>query len=135
MVRSRSERLSGSSCVAQLFTHIHFVRLVFVLEDAPEFAIPLPEEEWLLELDPKRIAAMLELSARVVRDAVLGRRERSSRDGFTLWLFLQHMIRREGDHHGRIKLSLKIAGRAISDDDVGAETWGVWMSKNWKSNG
>ena len=34
-----------SPCVAQLFTHIHFVRLVFVLEDAPEFSVALPEED------------------------------------------------------------------------------------------
>ena len=37
--------VEGSPSIAQLFTHIHFVRLVFVLEDAPEFARNLPEEE------------------------------------------------------------------------------------------
>ena len=30
--------MEGSPSIAQLFTHIHFVRLVFVFEDAPEFA-------------------------------------------------------------------------------------------------
>lgn len=35
---------SGPS-VAQLFTHTHYVRLVFVIEDAPEFATKLPVEE------------------------------------------------------------------------------------------
>ncbi len=30
--------MDGSPSVAQLFTHIHYVRLVFVFEDAPEFA-------------------------------------------------------------------------------------------------
>lgn len=30
--------LEGSPSIAQLFVHIHYVRLVFVLEDAPEFA-------------------------------------------------------------------------------------------------
>ena len=34
--------IEGSPSVAELFTHIHFVRLVFVCEDAPEFAIELP---------------------------------------------------------------------------------------------
>jgi hypothetical protein len=29
----------------QLFMHIHYVRLVFVVEDAPEFANPLPAGE------------------------------------------------------------------------------------------
>jgi hypothetical protein len=32
---------SGPS-IAQLFSHIHYVRLVFVDEDASEFATPLP---------------------------------------------------------------------------------------------
>src|SRR5260370_39365928 len=37
--------MEGSPSIAELFTHIHFVRLVFVFEDAPEFARSLPEEE------------------------------------------------------------------------------------------
>ena len=31
----------GSPTVAQLFTHIHYVRLVFVFDDAPERAVEL----------------------------------------------------------------------------------------------
>src|SRR4030088_3725303 len=49
--------MEGSPCVAELFTHIHYVRLVFVFEDAPEFARNLPEEEWLAERDSGRPAA------------------------------------------------------------------------------
>ncbi len=30
--------MEGSPSVAEMFTHIHYVRLVFVSEDAPEFA-------------------------------------------------------------------------------------------------
>lgn len=37
--------MEGSPSIAEMFTHTHFVRLVFVLEDAPEFARSLPEEE------------------------------------------------------------------------------------------
>src|SRR5882672_2441781 len=62
--------MEGSPSIAEIFTHIHFVRLVFVLEDAPEFARSLPEEEWAAERDPDRIAQMLNDSAKVVRDAV-----------------------------------------------------------------
>lgn len=40
---------SGPS-VAQLFTHIHYVRLVFVEEDAPEFATRLPVDHPILFL-------------------------------------------------------------------------------------
>src|SRR5882672_8294648 len=62
--------LEASPSIAEIFTHIHFVRLVFVLEDAPEFARSLPEEEWAAERDPDRIAQMLNDSAKVVRDAL-----------------------------------------------------------------
>jgi hypothetical protein len=62
--------MEDSSSVAELFTHIHCVRLVFVSEDAPEFARNLPEEEWLVERDPGRIGQMLNDSAKAVRDAV-----------------------------------------------------------------
>jgi uncharacterized damage-inducible protein DinB len=67
--------LGGSPSVAELFTHIHFVRLVFISEDAPEFARDLPEEEWRDERDPGRIAQMLDDSAKAVRDAVKSRVE------------------------------------------------------------
>ena len=95
----------NSPSVAQMFTHIHFVRLVFVLEE----------------------------SAQTVRNAVKGRLE--TNQGMNLHydqpiLLLQHMIWHEGYHHGQIKLALKLAGSQIPDDAVGAGTWGVWMNKN-----
>src|SRR5271154_402528 len=65
--------MEGSPSVAELITHIHYVRLVFVFEDAPEFARDVPEKEWALECDPERIAQMLNESAKAVRDAVKGR--------------------------------------------------------------
>src|SRR3989441_13253357 len=58
--------MEGSPSIAELFRHIHFVRLVFVSEDAPEFARRLPEEEWVAERDAGRIAHMLNDSAGVV---------------------------------------------------------------------
>jgi hypothetical protein len=67
--------MEGSPTVAELFTHIHYVRLVFVLEDAPEFTRKLPEEGWAGERDPERIAQMLNESAKAVRDAVKSRVE------------------------------------------------------------
>src|SRR5258708_5568116 len=51
--------VEGSPSVAKLLMHIHYVRLVFVSEDAPEFARPLPEGEWRAERDRDRIAQML----------------------------------------------------------------------------
>jgi uncharacterized damage-inducible protein DinB len=118
--------------VAQLFTHIHYGRLVLVSEDAPEFARNVPEEEWAVERDRDRIADMLNDSARVVRHAVKSRVE-AGRDMNLHYdypiLLLQHMIWHEGYHHGQIKLALKVAGRPIPDKEAGPVTWDVWMRK------
>src|SRR6266516_2867334 len=64
-----AQAMEGSPSIAALFTHIHYVRLVFVFEDAPEFARELPEEEWAVERDRGRIAELLNESGRAVRDA------------------------------------------------------------------
>jgi uncharacterized damage-inducible protein DinB len=125
--------MEGSPSVAELFTHIHFVRLVFVFEDAPEFARELPQEEWAFERDPSRIAQMLTDSAAAVREAIkstveAGRHMQVHYDHPVL--LLQHMIWHEGYHHGQIKLALKVAGCPITDEEAGPLTWGVWMCKN-----
>jgi uncharacterized damage-inducible protein DinB len=124
--------MEGSPSIAEMFTHIHYVRLVFVLEDAPEFAETLPEEEWAAEHDPERIARMLNHSAKVVRDAVkhsveAGRAMKLHYDHPIL--MLQHMVWHEGYHHGQMKLALKLAGLPITDQQAGPLTWGVWMRK------
>ncbi|MHB8500515.1 MAG: DinB family protein [Candidatus Acidiferrales bacterium] len=128
--------MEGSPSIAELFTHIHYVRLVFVFEDAPEFARELPEKEWIAEHDPDRIEQMLNDSAKAVRDAVKSRvetgREMNLHYDHPI-LLLQHMIWHEGYHHGQIKLALKLAGRAITDDEAGPVTWGVWMRKSERS--
>ena len=46
--------IQGSPSIAKMFNHIHYVRLVFVSEDASEFAREVPKE-WVDELDPDRI--------------------------------------------------------------------------------
>jgi uncharacterized damage-inducible protein DinB len=122
----------GSPTVAEMFTHIHYVRLVFISEDAPEFATELPKEEWARERNPDRIVEMLNGSAKAVRDAVAGRLK--SGKAMDLHydhpiLFLQHMIWHEGYHHGQIKLALKLAGTPISNKQAGPLTWRVWMNK------
>jgi uncharacterized damage-inducible protein DinB len=124
--------MEGSPSIAEMFTRIHFVRLVFVLEDAPEFARSLPEEEWATERDPDRIAQMLNDSAKVVRDAVKNGVE-AGRDMKLHYdhpiLMLQHMIWHEGYHHGQMKLALKVAGLPMTDQEAGPVTWDVWMRK------
>ena len=65
--------MPDSPSVAQQFTHINHERLVSVFEEAPEFAIDVPAEEWMVERDRERIAQMLNDSAKAVRDAVKGR--------------------------------------------------------------
>lgn len=124
--------MEGSPSIGELFAHIHYVRLVFVSEDAPEFSRDLPAEEWRGERDPDRIAQRLDDSAQVVRDAVRGRVE-AGRDMDLHYdhpiLLLQHMIWHEGYHHGQIKLALKRAGHPLDDEAAGPITWGVWMGK------
>jgi len=114
--------MEGSPSIAELFTHIHYVRLVFVSEDAPEFARNLPEEEWMAESDPGRIAQMLNDSAKAVRDAVKSRveagREMNLHYDHPI-LLLQHMVWHEGYHHGQMKLALKVAGRPMTDEEAG----------------
>jgi uncharacterized damage-inducible protein DinB len=125
--------MEGSPSIAEMFTHIHFVRLVFVFEDAPEFARNLPEEEWVVERDPGRIAQMLNDSAKAVRDAVKSRVEAGLDMNLHYdhpILLLQHMLWHEGYHHGQIKLALKVAGRPMTDEEAGPVTWDVWMRKS-----
>ena len=127
-----AKAMEGSPSIAEMFTHMHFVRLVFVSEDAPEFARDLPKEEWVTECDPDRIAQMLNDSAKAVRDAVKSRLE-TSRDMNLHYdhpiLLLQHMVWHEGYHHGQIKLALKVAGHPMTDEEAGPITWDVWMLK------
>ncbi len=125
--------LTGSPTVAEMFTHMHYVRLIFLSEDAPAFAQPLPTREWRNESDPAGIAEALDASARAVRDAV----ESLVRSGGQMkthydhpLLFMQHMIWHEGYHHGQIKLALKASGQAFDDEAIGPLTWDVWMEKS-----
>lgn len=127
---------AGSPSVGELFTHIHYCRLVFVLEDAPEFARPLPEQEWAAESDRGRLARMLTDSAKTVRDAVESRIEAGRAMELHYdhpILMLQHMVWHEGYHHGQIKLALKLAGLPMDDEDIGPVTWDVWMRKTQAS--
>jgi uncharacterized damage-inducible protein DinB len=123
----------GSPTVAQLFMHMHYCRMVFVHETAPEVGAVVPTGEWRGERDRDRIVAMLHESADAVRDAVRGR----LRAGRALdrhydhpILFLQHFVWHEGYHHGQIKVALKGAGRAFDDEEIGQVTWDVWMKKD-----
>ena len=127
---------AGSPSVGELFSHIHYVRLVFVEEDAPEFAGALPTSEWKAESDRAQMAQLLNESAKTVRDAVKGRLEAGramDRHYDHPILLLQHMLWHEGYHHGQIKLALKLAGRPIPDEEAGPLTWGVWMKKRTQS--
>ena len=119
--------------IAQLFMHVHHVRLVFAFEDAPDVGGTPPGEEWVDECDPGRIAQKLNESAMVVRNAVRSRVETGRAMNLHYdhpILFLQHMLWHEGYHHGQIKLALKLAGRAMTDDEAGPLTWHVWMDKS-----
>ena len=132
----RVRAMDVSPSVAEMLTHMHYVRLILVSEDAPEFAPDLakqlPKEEWAAEHDLDRIAQMLNDSAKVVRDAAKGKLE-SGRAMNVRYdhpiLFLQHLIWHEGYHHGQIKLALKLSGLPVDDEVAGPVTWHVWFDK------
>ena len=128
----QARAMPTSPSVAEMFTHIHYVRLIFLSEDVPDFTIQLPEREWFAEQSPERMKEELNRSAKAVRDAV----ENCIRAGRQMevhydhpLLFLQHMIWHEGYHHGQIKLALKAVGRPLADQEIGRATWDVWMDK------
>ena len=132
----QARTLPDSPSVAQMFAHMHYVRLIFIEEDAPEFAAPLPPHEWINNLDADQIAAELDSSADAVRIAV----EALTRSGKPMKLhydhpvfFLQHMIWHEGYHHGQIKLALKAIGHPFDDEEIGPLTWGVLIRKTAKA--
>lgn len=124
--------VEDSPSVAEMFAHVHYVRLVFISEDAPEFATQLPEKEWSAEVDRARMAEMLTFSADGVREAVK-ERVQSGREMNLHYdhpvLFLQHMIWHEGYHHGQIKLALKLSGHVIPNEKAAPLTWRIWMHK------
>jgi uncharacterized damage-inducible protein DinB len=124
--------MAGSPTIAGMFMHMHYVRLIFLSEDAPEFAGPLPSGEWESDRNRHRVAEMLNESARAVREAVKSRiqTEQAMKMHYDHpILFLQHMVWHEGYHHGQIKLALKAAGRPLDDEVIGPVTWDVWMDK------
>ena len=125
--------IADSPSIGELFMHLHYVRLVFVLEDAGEFAKELPPEEWTAERDRQRMIEMLNESAAAVREAVRGRLtagKAMDQHYDHPVLMLQHLIWHEGYHHGQIKLTLKLHGHPISNEDAGPMTWSVWMRKH-----
>jgi uncharacterized damage-inducible protein DinB len=124
--------MPGSPTVAQMFTHMHHERMVSVLENAPEWAGPVPEQEWSPERDIQRIAELLLDSGSRVRNAVKGRidADRSLDSDFAHPIqLLQFLIFHEGYHHGQIKLALKAAGCPIADADAGPLTWDIWRAR------
>ena len=121
-----------SHTIGELFTHIHYCRLVFVFEDAPEIVPVEPKGEWAAEPDRDRLAQKLHESCAAVREAVrtrLASARAMDRHYDHPILMLQHFIWHEGYHHGQIKLLLKQNGQAIDDEVAGDVTWDVWMDK------
>jgi uncharacterized damage-inducible protein DinB len=121
-----------SPSLGKLFTHMDYVRRVFVLEDAPEFALAAQPGEWTDEHSRARLIEMLHESAIAVREAVKARwlagRGMDVHYDHPI-LMLQHLIWHEGYHHGQIKLALKLAGQPLDDDSAGPATWDLWMEK------
>jgi uncharacterized damage-inducible protein DinB len=121
-----------SPTVSEMLAHIHHERMVSLLEEAPEFAGKVPEQEWQAESDPECIAQLLAESARRVQAAVKSKVEKAEPMNLEYdhpILLLQLLIFHEAYHHGQIKLALKIAGCPIPDDQAGPLTWNVWRMR------
>ena len=129
---------ASSPSVGQQFAHVHHERLVSVSEEAPEFALAVPNDEWAAETDPHRMAAMLIESATAVRNAI-GARVGSGRPLDLQYdhpiLLLQLLLWHEAYHHGQIKLALKVGGVPITNDEAGPITWDVWRRRRRMSPG
>jgi uncharacterized damage-inducible protein DinB len=124
--------VEGGPSIAKMFTHMHFVRLILVNEDVPEFATELPVTEWQAETDRNKLASKLNESAKLVRNAIKDRLEtgRETKEHYDHpILMIQHLIWHEGYHHGQIKLALKSAGHPMSDEQAGPLTWSIWFTK------
>ncbi|MEY4093311.1 MAG: hypothetical protein RLZZ53_510 [Acidobacteriota bacterium] len=122
----------SSHSIAQLFTHMHYCRLVSVFEDAPEIVPVEPTGEYAVEPDRERLIQKLNESAVAVREAVrtrLASGRAMDRHYDHPILLLQHFIWHEGYHHGQIKLVLKQNGHALDDELTGDVTWDIWMDK------
>lgn len=125
--------MDGSPSIHEMFRHIHFCRLIFVFEDAPEFARPVPDEEWTGDDDLVRLAESLTESAHAVRQAVEGRLKTGQQMELHYdhpILMLQHLLWHDGYHHGQMKLALKVHGHQMSDEQAGPLTWDVWMHRD-----
>lgn len=124
--------MAGSPTVAQMFAHLHHERMVSVLENAPEHAGKVPEDEWSPESNPDLIAQRLRESCQRVRDAVRARVEsgraldRDFAHPIDLVLFL---LFHDSYHHGQIKLALKATGCPIADAEAGPLIWDVWRAR------
>lgn len=132
----------GSPSIAELYAHIHFVRLAAVYENDPALAgahpggVPADEDEWRAVSDPALVRQMLEASAGVVREAVEGWLTPGDRDLSTLLtgydhpvFLLQHLLWHEAYHVGQMKLALKAAGLPMPDRQAGPVTWNVWRRR------
>lgn len=123
---------TSSHTIGELFTHMHYCRLVFVYEDAPEIVPVEPKGEWAAEADRERLIQKLNESAAAVREAVRSRLAAGramDRHYDHPILLLQHFVWHEGYHHGQIKLVLKQNGHALDDEEAGDVTWDIWMDK------
>ncbi|MBZ9750222.1 DinB family protein [Deinococcus sp. HMF7604] len=122
-----------SPSVGQVLSHLHFVRLVLVEENAPDLPVTLPSEEWMDEENPERLAHSLMESAQLVGVAVQSRLKTGramDRHYDHPVLFIQHLLWHEGYHYGQIKLMLKWAGQPLADDVMGPQSWGLFMRKS-----
>ena len=125
--------MEGSKSFGEMFVHIHFTRLYFISQCAPEFSTAKPDNRSVDQDNAGQIAHLLNESAKLVRDAVKSRVERGQQMEVLYdhpILMIQHLIWHDAYHHGQMKLALKLAGHPLDDEEIGPVTWDVWMDKH-----
>jgi uncharacterized damage-inducible protein DinB len=128
-----AKAIGSEASVGQTLSHICYIRLVHVFEDAPEHSTFVPQEEWAKPQDRDHLAALLAESAATVRTAFKSRllegRQMDLHYDHPV-LLIQNLLWHEAYHYGQIKLALKQSGIPITDDqDAGQLPWIVWMDK------
>lgn len=124
--------LPTSNTVSQMFSHLHHERMISLLENAPEHAGVVPDEEWRHEPNAETLEEnLMDSAARIqaaVRDRSIANRPLDQDFAHPVQL-LQFLTFHEGYHHGQIKSSLQSAGIPITDAIAGPLIWDVWRNR------
>jgi len=132
--------MEGSPSIAEVLTHIHYVRIVFVLEDTPEFTRRPAEEEWRPNETLIAIAQMLNEAPRLCETRKNGVEDRPGIETSTTHQIpcSSHMIWHEGYHPHRSEEDWPMGWRGLPRTESGSRrpvTWAYGMAQEVSNYG